>query len=84
MTTKSNLTSHLSNIDLDELPPAIQDAIRLTRLLGLRYIWIDALCIIQDDRDDWTREASKMHKVYTQSTLTICKWKLETVFPVRF
>lgn len=77
MTTKSNLTQHMCNIELDNLPPAIQDAIRLTRLLGLRYIWIDALCIIQDDRNDWMQQASKMHNVYSHATLTIAIDMLE-------
>ena len=45
----------------------------MTRRLGKRYIWIDALCIIQDDTDkvDWLHEAGLMHKVYSHSFLNI-------------
>lgn len=37
---------------LDNLPPTIQDALRVTQTLGFQYIWIDALCIMQDSEDD--------------------------------
>jgi hypothetical protein len=54
-----SLSSHL-------LPKTFKDAIELTRRLGFQYIWIDALCIIQDGRDDWKRECSLMGEVYAQ------------------
>ncbi|CAI4214355.1 unnamed protein product [Parascedosporium putredinis] len=50
---------------------AIQDFVILSRRLGVRYVWIDALCIIQDDGDDWAREASLMFSVYRNADLTI-------------
>ena len=40
-------------------------------MLGLRFIWIDAICIVQDDPEDWARESSKMVDVYSRSFLTI-------------
>ncbi|TKA35549.1 hypothetical protein B0A54_13136 [Friedmanniomyces endolithicus] len=46
-------------------------AIQITRGLGIRYIWIDALCIVQNDHDDWAREAAKMRTVYSDAFLTI-------------
>lgn len=70
-TIKSNLDQHRAGFPLSALPPALQDAVHLTRALGFRYIWIDALCIVQDDRKDWLREASMMKAVYTQAFLTI-------------
>lgn len=70
-TTKSNLADHSKGIPVSVLPPALQDVVKLTRTLNFRYLWIDALCIIQDDRDDWLREASKMKAVYSQAFLTI-------------
>lgn len=42
----------------------------MTRLLGIDYLWIDSLCIIQDDIDDWAKEASRMHSVYHNAYLT--------------
>jgi hypothetical protein len=43
---------------------------QVVRRLGVRYLWIDSLCIIQDD-EDWAREASYMYDVYSNSYLTI-------------
>ncbi|KAJ0108077.1 hypothetical protein J7T55_007196 [Diaporthe amygdali] len=70
-TTTSNLHSHLDGISLQILPKTIADAIRLCCKLGFDYVWVDALCIIQDDYEDWTREAVKMSEVYGNSALTI-------------
>lgn len=43
------------------------EAITMARDLGIRYIWIDSVCIIQNDTDDWEAEAKLMHKVYRNS-----------------
>lgn len=51
-TTKGNLQEHLHSIPFGTIPRTLQDAIHVTRGLGLRYIWIDALCIVQDDEKD--------------------------------
>jgi hypothetical protein len=48
-----------------------QDAVIVTRHLGFRYLWIDSLCIIQDDKQDWEREVARMALVYKGSQLTI-------------
>ncbi|KIW23158.1 uncharacterized protein PV07_11378 [Cladophialophora immunda] len=55
----------------DALPKTISDAIKITRAIGVRYIWIDALCIIQDDADDWQRESVQMGEIYAGSHVTI-------------
>ena len=44
---------------------------RATRYLGYRYLWVDALCIIQKDDDDWLQEAPMMEKVYMNSYLSL-------------
>jgi hypothetical protein len=49
----------------------MHDAVFVTRNLQIRYLWIDALCIIQDDPVDWEREALSMSEVYAQSAITI-------------
>ncbi|PVH68516.1 HET-domain-containing protein [Cadophora sp. DSE1049] len=61
----------LTGFDMPGMPKTFKDAIILTRTLGFRYIWIDSLCIIQDDTKDWEVEASKMCDVYSNATLTI-------------
>jgi hypothetical protein len=48
----------------------IQDAVLVTRALGISYIWIDALCILQDGKE-WSEEASKMNEIYGGSTVTL-------------
>ncbi|KAI1372074.1 heterokaryon incompatibility protein-domain-containing protein [Hypoxylon crocopeplum] len=54
-------------LPLDILPKTFIDAIEVTRSLGAQYIWIDSLCIIQDDVDDWRHEAARMGDVYRYS-----------------
>lgn len=70
-TTRRNLSSRLEGIPIDDLPSTVADAIRLCFKIGYRYLWVDRLCIVQDDREDWLREASRMCEVYSCSSLTI-------------
>lgn len=71
-TTADSLSKHLSQIDIHEMPQTIADAVHACRALGVRYLWVDALCIIQGDGDDWARESLQMAKVYSSSFLTLC------------
>jgi len=71
VTTRKTLGDRGQRIDIGELPQNFQDAIIITRRLGLRYLWIDALCIIQDDEDDWNHEASRMADIFSTATITI-------------
>ena len=70
-TTKSSITEYIKEIPWVSLPKTFQDAIHLTRALKIRYIWIDSLCIQQDDLQDWERESTNMAAVYSNSYLTI-------------
>jgi hypothetical protein len=70
-TTRASLAAHQLSIDFNALPKTFQDAIIITRAQGVRYIWIDSLCICQDDGEDWQRESAKMATVYSNSYLTI-------------
>jgi hypothetical protein len=70
-TTKDSVTQLKNKIDWKALTKTFQDAITLTRRLGFRYIWIDSLCIIQDDENDWLVEASKMAGIYEDAELVI-------------
>ncbi|CZR67745.1 uncharacterized protein PAC_17644 [Phialocephala subalpina] len=49
---------------LSLLPRTFRETIELTRLLGVHYLWIDSLCIIQDSQEDWLHESSMMGEVY--------------------
>ncbi|KAE8160371.1 heterokaryon incompatibility protein-domain-containing protein [Aspergillus tamarii] len=71
ITTKANLPSRMKEIKLDDLPANFWDAISITRRLGIRYLWIDAICIIQDSQADWAQESVKMGHIYDSSYLTI-------------
>ncbi|PMD45624.1 HET-domain-containing protein [Hyaloscypha variabilis F] len=70
-TTTKNLVDRLAQIDLRDLPKTFQDAVAVTRQMGIRYLWIDALCILQDDKEDWEREAADMKNVYGNAILTL-------------
>ncbi|KAI0469250.1 hypothetical protein F4859DRAFT_487482 [Xylaria cf. heliscus] len=71
LTTKENVAALMKGITLSRLPRTFQDAVRTTRSLGLRYLWIDSLCIIQDDEEDWRRESKRMGDVYSSAYVTI-------------
>ncbi|EHK24031.1 uncharacterized protein TRIVIDRAFT_128569, partial [Trichoderma virens Gv29-8] len=73
---KSLLTSNLLDrkqhgMPIASLPRMMQDVVLVLRRLGIQYIWIDCLCIIQDDKDDWKREAALMASIYTNAELTV-------------
>jgi len=55
----------------NKLTKTFRDAIYITRSLGLEYLWIDSLCIVQDDEEDWVRESGLMSSVYGGSTINI-------------
>jgi hypothetical protein len=69
--TNSTLASHLSRIEIAKMPKTFQDAVRVTHLLGFKYIWIDSLCIIQDSKKDWDIESSRMQDGYSHAALNI-------------
>jgi hypothetical protein len=71
VTTVENLASRLEGINEPDLSKTMHDAISIVSQLGYRYLWIDALCIIQDSSDDWLSEASKMSSVFSGAVLTI-------------
>ncbi len=69
--TRSSLAAFQAGISISTLPKTFQDAVLLTRNLGIRYLWIDALCIIQDSNQEWSHEASLMGDIYANSSFTI-------------
>ncbi|KAH7274710.1 hypothetical protein MRS44_007030 [Fusarium solani] len=70
-TTTQNLAAHQQEIPWSYLSRTFRDAIMVTRELGCRYLWIDSLCIVQDDQEDWERESAQMASIYKNSFLTI-------------
>jgi hypothetical protein len=70
-TTRALLWDYMRRIPLKELPATFRDAVTMCRNLQVRYLWIDALCIIQDDEEDWEREAGLMAQVYSNAALVI-------------
>jgi hypothetical protein len=70
-TTNATKAAHMISIPMSTLPRTFRDAVSVTRALNIRYIWIDSLCIVQDDLEDWEQEAAKMASIYEGSFLTI-------------
>jgi hypothetical protein len=70
-TTNSTLHRHLTRLNEKHLPATVRDAVTVTERLGITQIWIDSLCIIQDDIHDKTVELAQMPLVYNQATVTI-------------
>jgi hypothetical protein len=70
-TTKANLVVRKNAIPWDELPTLFRQALEFTHNLGAEYLWIDSLCIIQDDVLDWSSESKKMAGIYESAKLTL-------------
>ncbi|KAL9000246.1 MAG: hypothetical protein Q9169_001148 [Polycauliona sp. 2 TL-2023] len=68
---QSNFQDLLTEIPIKSLSKNFQDAIEVVRKLKFKYLWIDALCIIQDSKSDWENESARMNDVYECAHLTI-------------
>ena len=68
---QNNIDGFRSNIPWNILTKTFQEAVITASRLGVRYLWIDALCIVQDDLDDWRYEAAQMANIYSNSFLNI-------------
>jgi len=64
-TLQKNLNSFLKEIPYDQLPATFKDAVKVTRALGIQYLWIDSICIIQGDDGDFSSEAKSMEDVFS-------------------
>ena len=69
--TSANFLSLQDNIPFENLPRTIRDAISITFGLGIQYLWVDSLCIIQDSIEDWERESARMGDVYRNGLVNI-------------
>ncbi|RFU26341.1 hypothetical protein B7463_g9998, partial [Scytalidium lignicola] len=77
---RSNYSQFIEELDMLALPLTIRNAISTARDLSIPYLWIDALCIIQDSVEDKTREVALMKDIYASSTLTIVAASAKSVF----
>ncbi|ORY10071.1 heterokaryon incompatibility protein-domain-containing protein [Clohesyomyces aquaticus] len=70
-TTLSTIGEFREGISIERLPQTFKDAVFITNQLGFRYIWIDALCIIQDSFEDWQTESEKMGDIFKDAAVTL-------------
>ena len=70
-TTEANLRQQREGIPVDKLPKSFQDAVAVTRSIGVRYLWIDSLCIVQDSIADWETESSQMAAIYNNAYVVL-------------
>ncbi|KAK5655869.1 hypothetical protein OQA88_5408 [Cercophora sp. LCS_1] len=70
LTDINTLQARKAGIDFDDLPPLLQDVVKYGRALGIPYIWVDRLCIIQGEAGDFKSQAPKMGDIYGNATLT--------------
>jgi len=70
LTDATNLQARKANIEYGDLPPLLQDVVQCARTLGIEYIWVDRLCIVQGDGGDFKTQAPKMGEIYGNATLT--------------
>lgn len=71
LTTRENVDDRKAGFKLSDLPATFRDAVTATRALDIPYLWIDSVCILQGDKDDWEIEGSRMADVYANATLCI-------------
>ena len=70
-TISANIDERVTGIRWEDLSHTFQDAVHITHELGFKYLWIDALCIIQHDLLDWQHESGQMYAVYSNCALMI-------------
>jgi hypothetical protein len=71
-TTLARLADHEAGIPIGSLPKTIRDAIDIARLVGVSLLWVDSLCIVQDDTQELVQEIANMAAYYGNSLLTLC------------
>ncbi|OCL15083.1 HET-domain-containing protein [Glonium stellatum] len=70
-TTETTISDFKNGFPISVLPRTFRDALEVTRACGYRHLWIDSLCIIQDNPDDWKEESPRMAVVYGNAVCTI-------------
>jgi hypothetical protein len=70
-TSKATLSDRMLRIQFEDLSMTFKDAVKICRDLDQKYLWIDSLCIIQDDGEDWSQQAAAMASIYGGSHVTL-------------
>lgn len=94
-TTRASYAEYIQGIAWSSIPMTFQDAIKLSMAMGIHHIWIDSLCIVQDDPVDWTEQASEMASIYQNSYITLaattsanhesgCLWEADSLHVRQF
>lgn len=71
LSTNTNYESQLKCVPWETIPQTFQDAAIFSRKLGFEYLWIDSMCIIQDNEKDWQNESTQMYSVYSNAHITL-------------
>lgn len=66
-TFPDNVEAFKDNIEFGDLPATFRDAVTVTRELGVRFLWIDSICIIQGPHGDFSQQAKRMEDVFSQA-----------------
>jgi hypothetical protein len=69
--TSQSLAQFTQGLPIEDLPKTFREAITVLHRFSVRYLWVDSLCILQDSKIDWEREASSMRDVYANSVCNI-------------
>ncbi|KAF1919017.1 heterokaryon incompatibility protein-domain-containing protein [Ampelomyces quisqualis] len=67
-TTYDRLTE---GVPISDLPATFRDAVSVCQSLRISFLWLDALCIKQDDIDDWMQTAAQMASIYENAYVTL-------------
>ena len=68
---RKTLPALRQGVAASSLPKTLEDAVYMTRKLGFRYLWVDCICLMQDDPDEMLSECSQMDKVYSGASLNL-------------
>ena len=71
-TVRDTLEEHCTSIAMEKVPQTVAETVQVCRAIGIRFLWVDALCIIQRDEEDWAKESFQMSLVYENSYFTLC------------
>ncbi|KAF2123163.1 heterokaryon incompatibility protein-domain-containing protein, partial [Lophiotrema nucula] len=69
--TSQNIKILNNGVLMSDLPQTFQDAVWVTHLLSFQYLWIDSLCILQDDVEDWKSHTTIMTDIYQNAHLVL-------------
>lgn len=69
--TRQTVLKNMRGLNTSKLPRSFNDVFHVAAQMGINYVWIDSLCIVQDDTEDWNREAARMSQIYRNAYFTL-------------